>query len=349
MTHSVQAIFEQVCDVIGEERQTELLRLCGSDGALRAEVESLIKAHDAAGDFLKEPTLNPPELAATVIYSNTGERPGSVIGPYKLLEQIGEGGFGVVYMAQQSVPIQRRFALKILKPGMDTKQVVARFESERQALAVLDHPNIARVIDGGSTESGRPYFVMELVRGEPITKFCDQRKLPLRDRLKLFQDVCHAIEHAHQKGIIHRDIKPSNVLVTVADDKPLVKVIDFGIAKATAGSLTDKTLFTEFRQLLGTPLYMSPEQAEQSGVDVDTRADIYSLGVLSPRRSQVTSRFRRARFLCYQQVTSSSGHHISRLECSAYRACEPIRGEKAGSRSTPSRPVLPVATRLRQV
>lgn len=152
MTHSVQAIFEQVCDVIGEERQAELLRLCGSDGALRAEVESLIKAHDAAGDFLKEPTLNPPELAATVIYSNTGERPGSVIGPYKLLEQIGEGGFGVVYMAQQSVPIQRRLALKILKPGMDTKQVVARFESERQALAVLDHPNIARVIDGGSTD-----------------------------------------------------------------------------------------------------------------------------------------------------------------------------------------------------
>ena len=280
MTHGVQAIFDQICDVVGDHRQAELLRLCGSDDMLRAEVESLLKAHDAVSDFLKEPTLNPPELAETFIQETNGERPGSVIGPYKLLEQIGEGGFGIVYMAQQSVPIQRRLALKILKPGMDTKQVVARFESERQALAVLDHPNIARVIDGGSTESGRPYFVMELVRGEPITKFCDQRKLPLRDRLKLFQDVCHAIEHAHQKGIIHRDIKPSNVLVTVADDKPLVKVIDFGIAKATTGSLTDKTLFTEFRQLLGTPLYMSPEQAEQSGVDVDTRADIYSLGVL---------------------------------------------------------------------
>ncbi|MEQ1826539.1 MAG: serine/threonine-protein kinase [Pirellula sp.] len=280
MTFSVQAIFEQVCDLVGDARQAELLRLCGSGGRMRADVESLLKAHDAAGDFLDEPTLNPPELTETSLHSNNGERPGSVIGPYKLLEQIGEGGFGIVYMAQQSVPIQRRLALKILKPGMDTKQVVARFESERQALAVLDHPNIARVIDGGSTESGRPYFVMELVRGEPITKFCDQRKLSLRDRLRLFQDVCHAIEHAHQKGIIHRDIKPSNVLVTVANDKPLVKVIDFGIAKATNGSLTDKTLFTEFRQLLGTPLYMSPEQAEQSGVDVDTRSDIYSLGVL---------------------------------------------------------------------
>lgn len=280
MTHSLQSIFEQVCDVSGDERQAELLRLCGTDVELRAEVESLLKAHDAAGDFLKEPTLNPPELAETFIQETGGERPGTVIGPYKLLEQIGEGGFGVVFMAQQSVPIHRRVALKILKAGMDTKQVVARFESERQALAVLDHPNIARIIDGGSTESGRPYFVMELVRGEPITKFCDQRKLSLRDRLKLFQDVCYAVEHAHQKGIIHRDIKPSNVLVTVVDDKPLVKVIDFGIAKATSGPLTDKTLFTEFRQLLGTPLYMSPEQAEQSGVDVDTRADIYSLGVL---------------------------------------------------------------------
>jgi serine/threonine protein kinase len=280
MTHSVQAIFEQVCDIPGDNRQAELLRLCCGDVALRAEVESLLKAHDAAGDFLKEPTLNPRQLAETFIHHAGAERPGAAVGPYKLLEQIGEGGFGVVYMAQQSVPMRRRVALKVLKPGMDTKQVVARFESERQALAVLDHPNIARVIDGGSTESGRPYFVMELVRGEPITSFCDQRKLTLRDRLLLFQDVCHAVEHAHQKGIIHRDIKPSNVLVTVVDDRPLVKVIDFGIAKATAGPLTDKTLFTEFRQLLGTPLYMSPEQAEQSGADVDTRADIYSLGVL---------------------------------------------------------------------
>jgi serine/threonine protein kinase len=280
MTHKVQVIFEQICEIVSADRQAELLRLCGTDVALRAEIVSLLNAHDAAGDFLREPTLNPPELVETFIQGAGGDGPGIVIGAYKLLEQIGEGGFGTVYMAQQSSPIHRRVALKILKPGMDTKQVVARFESERQALAVLDHPNIARVIDGGSTESGRPFFVMELVRGESITKFFDQRKLPLRDRLTLFQDVCHAIEHAHQKGIIHRDIKPNNVLVTVVNDKPLVKVIDFGIAKATAGPLTDKTLFTEFRQLLGTPLYMSPEQAEQSGADVDTRADIYSLGVL---------------------------------------------------------------------
>lgn len=280
MTTSVQEIFEALCDKAEEDRQSELPHLCGSDRALQAEVESLLKAHDAAGDFLQEPTLNPPGLMETCNQSNGSEGPGTVIGPYKLLEQIGEGGFGIVYMAQQSAPIHRRVALKIIKAGMDTKQVIARFESERQALAVLEHPNIARVIDGGSTQSGRPYFVMELVRGEPITTFCDQRKLALRDRLKLFQDVCHAVEHAHQKGIIHRDIKPGNVLVTVVDDKPLVKVIDFGIAKATTGPLTDKTLFTEFRQLLGTPLYMSPEQAEQAGGDVDTRADIYSLGVL---------------------------------------------------------------------
>ena len=208
------------------------------------------------------------------------EQPGAIVGPYKLLEQIGEGGFGTVYMAQQDYPIRRRVALKIIKAGMDTKQVIARFESERQALAVMDHPNIARVIDAGSATSGRPFFVMELVRGEPITKFCDQRRLALSERLRLFQDVCSAVEHAHQKGIIHRDIKPSNILVTICDDKPIVKVIDFGIAKATSGRLTEKTLFTEFRQLLGTPLYMSPEQAEQSGVDVDTRTDIYSLGVL---------------------------------------------------------------------
>ncbi|MCA9224512.1 MAG: serine/threonine protein kinase, partial [Planctomycetales bacterium] len=222
----------------------------------------------------------PPEIAETLIVESGIERPGTVVGLYKLLEQIGEGGFGTVFMAQQDSPIRRRVALKILKPGMDTKQVVARFESERQALALMDHPNIARVIDAGSTLSGRPFFVMELVRGEPITTFCNERHLSVADRLSLFQDVCFAVAHAHQKGIIHRDIKPSNVLVTVSDDKPLVKVIDFGIAKATTGPLTDKTLFTEFRQLLGTPLYMSPEQAEQSGVDVDTRTDIYSLGVL---------------------------------------------------------------------
>ena len=208
------------------------------------------------------------------------EQAGDSIGNYKLLEQIGEGGFGLVYMAQQSAPVRRRVALKIIKVGMDTGQTVLRFEAERQALAMMDHPNIARVFDGGETASGRPYFVMELVRGEPITAYCDRSRLPIHERLALFQQVCYAIEHAHQKGIVHRDIKPSNVLVTVSDGKPLVKVIDFGIAKALNVELTEKTLYTEFRQLIGTPQYMSPEQAERSGVDIDTRSDIYSLGVL---------------------------------------------------------------------
>ncbi len=274
-------IFEKLVDLSGHELDSELTRLCGDDEMLLSDVRSLLVAHQQAGRFLSQSAVGSHEpLDETRVHTSGTEQPGAIIGPYKLLEQIGEGGFGTVYMAQQDAPIRRRVALKIIKPGMDTKQVIARFESERQALAVMDHPNIARVIDAGTAISGRPFFVMELVRGEPITRFCDQRKLTLRDRLSLFQDVCSAVEHAHQKGIIHRDIKPSNVLVTVCDDKPVVKVIDFGIAKATSGSLTDKTLFTEFRQLLGTPLYMSPEQAEQSGVDVDTRTDIYSLGVL---------------------------------------------------------------------
>ena len=208
------------------------------------------------------------------------ESPGTLIGPYKLLEQIGEGGMGVVYMAEQQRPVRRRVALKIIKLGMDTKQVVARFEAERQAVAMMDHPNIARVFDAGATDSGRPYFVMELVRGIPITEFCDQNKLPVQARLGLFIQVCQAIQHAHQKGIIHRDIKPTNVLITRHDDQPVVKVIDFGIAKATQSRLTEKTLFTEFHQLIGTPTYMSPEQAGMSDLDIDTRSDIYSLGVL---------------------------------------------------------------------
>jgi len=204
----------------------------------------------------------------------------AMVGRYKLLEQIGEGGFGVVWMAEQREPIKRRVALKILKLGMDTKQVVARFEAERQALAMMDHPNIAKILDAGATELGRPYFVMELVRGIPITKYCDQEKLHTQARLELFTKVCQAIQHAHQKGIIHRDIKPSNILVTLHDGRPVPKVIDFGIAKATQGDLTDKTMFTAFEQFMGTPAYMSPEQAEMSGLDIDTRSDIYSLGVL---------------------------------------------------------------------
>ena len=208
------------------------------------------------------------------------EQPGARIGRYKLLQKIGEGGCGVVYMAEQEEPVRRRVALKVIKLGMDTKAVIARFEAERQALALMDHPAIARVFDGGTTAQGRPYFVMELVRGVRITDYCNQNHLPTAARLELFTQVCQAIQHAHQKGIIHRDIKPSNILVTVHDGVPLPKVIDFGIAKATQGRLTERTLFTAFEQFIGTPAYMSPEQAEMSSLDVDTRSDIYSLGVL---------------------------------------------------------------------
>ncbi len=210
----------------------------------------------------------------------SGEEPGATIGRYKLLEKVGEGGFGAVYVAEQKEPVRRRVALKILKLGMDTRQVVARFEAERQALALMDHPNIAKVLDGGATEKGRPYFVMELVRGIWITQYCDQNKVPPRKRLELFVQVCHAIQHAHQKGVIHRDVKPSNILVTLHDGAPVPKVIDFGIAKATQQELTDKTVYTQLQQFIGTPAYMSPEQAEMSGLDIDTRSDIYSLGVL---------------------------------------------------------------------
>ena len=241
---------------------------------MRCEVESLLRAHEPEGDFLESPAV------AVTVDRLIAERPGSIIGPYKLLQQIGEGGFCVVYMAEQERPVRRTVALKIIKAGMDTREVIARFEAERQALALMDHPNIAKVLDAGATESGRPYFVMELVKGVPITEFCDRNHMPAKDRLKLFIDVCHAIQHAHHKGVIHRDIKPTNVLVTLHDGVPVVKVIDFGVAKATAQKLTERTLFTAFGQMVGTPAYMSPEQAEMSGLDIDTRSDIYSLGVL---------------------------------------------------------------------
>jgi tetratricopeptide (TPR) repeat protein/serine/threonine protein kinase len=260
------------------ERQAFLDCACGGDAALRAEVESLLQANTCAGSFLESP-VPAPDLLATVDEPSPVERVGTAIGPYKLREELGEGGFGIVFLAEQTQPVRRKVALKVLKAGMDTRQVVARFEAERQALAIMDHPNIAKVFDGGATASGRPYFVMELVKGTSITAFCDQNHLSIRERLELFASVCAAVQHAHQKGIIHRDLKPSNVLVAV-HDKPVVKVIDFGVAKALGQELTEKTLFTGFAQMIGTPLYMSPEQAGMSGLDVDTRSDIYSLGVL---------------------------------------------------------------------
>jgi eukaryotic-like serine/threonine-protein kinase len=258
------------------EQSAYLDEACAGDEELRQRVERLLRVQPHIGDFLESPAL---EIAATVIDSFT-ERPGSVIGPYKLLEQIGEGGFGIVFMAEQQAPIRRRVALKIVKPGMDTRRVLARFKAELEALSLMDHPNIARALDAGATESGRPYFVMELVRGVPITDYCDQNHLPVSERLELFVSVCRAVQHAHQKGIIHRDIKPSNVLVTVNDGRAVPKVIDFGVARAIDRQLIQETLFTRFAEMIGTPLYMSPEQAEMSSLDIDTRADIYSLGVL---------------------------------------------------------------------
>jgi serine/threonine protein kinase/tetratricopeptide (TPR) repeat protein len=260
------------------ERAVYLDAACGRDTELRRHVERLLNAHENAGEFLQGP--DPAQIATGDAPSSDPERPGAVIGPYKLLQAIGEGGMGVVFMAEQSRPVRRKVALKVIKPGMDTKQVIARFEAERQALALMDHPNIAKVLDAGATESGRPYFVMELVRGIPITDYCDREHLAIPERLELFVQVCQAVQHAHQKGIIHRDLKPSNILVTLHDGAPVPRIIDFGVAKAMGQQLTEKTLFTGFAQLVGTPLYMSPEQAEVSGLDIDTRSDIYSLGVL---------------------------------------------------------------------
>jgi serine/threonine protein kinase/WD40 repeat protein len=258
-------------------REHYINEACAGDAALSERVEKLLHAHDEAGGFFSQPLKRAPVDPALPLTEKAGE----IIGRYELLEQIGEGGCGVVYMAEQQEPVRRRVALKIIKLGMDTRQVVARFEAERQALALMDHPNIAKVLDAGATDTGRPYFVMELVRGIKITEFCDQKKLSTQERLELFISVCRAVQHAHQKGIIHRDLKPSNILVTMIDGAPVSKVIDFGIAKATSNQpLTDKTFFTAFAQFVGTPVYMSPEQAEMSGVDIDTRTDIYSLGVV---------------------------------------------------------------------
>ncbi len=277
-SNDIEAIYNTALTKESEaERAAYLDAVCGDDDARRARVEDLLKAHEQAGDFLKIPAI---DTNVTMGDSPLTEGAGTVIGRYKLLEKIGEGGMAAVYMAEQKRPLRRKVALKIIKLGMDTKEVIARFEVERQALAMMDHPNIAKVLDAGATETGRPYFVMELVKGISITEYCDKNKLSTRERLGLFIQVCNAVQHAHQKGIIHRDIKPSNVMITLHDGKPVPKVIDFGIAKATNQQLTEKTLFTRYSHMIGTPEYMSPEQAEMSGLDIDTRSDIYSLGVL---------------------------------------------------------------------
>jgi WD40 repeat protein/serine/threonine protein kinase len=272
-------VFLDALEVAPESRAAFATAACGGDAAMLAEVGELLREHEGTGGFLEAPALDETTLRSAGALAVIG-RPGDRIGRYKLLQQIGEGGCGVVYMAEQEEPVRRRVALKIIKPGMDTRGVIARFEAERQALAMMEHPNIARVLDAGATETGRPFFVMELVRGVRITAYCQENALSTEERLKLFVQVCLAIQHAHQKGVIHRDIKPSNILVTLHDGVPVPKVIDFGIAKATEQRLTDRTLFTEFHSFLGTPAYMSPEQAEMSGLDVDTRSDIYALGVL---------------------------------------------------------------------
>jgi serine/threonine protein kinase len=277
LTPSIDEIYLAAVEkATSQDRSAYLDWACAGDQELRRRIERLLRAESKVGDFLESPA---PEIAAALVPS-LAECPGTVIGPYTLLDQIGEGGFGIVYIADQDAPVRRQVALKIVRPGMDTRQVLARFKAELEALSLMDHPNIARVLDAGATDAGRPYFVMELVRGVPITEYCDQNNLSVHARLDLFVQVCHAVQHAHQKGIIHRDIKPSNVLVMQHDGRPVPKVIDFGVAKAINPQLTQDTLFTQLAEMIGTPLYMSPEQAETTGRDIDTRSDVYSLGVL---------------------------------------------------------------------
>ncbi|TWU39515.1 WD40 repeat domain-containing serine/threonine protein kinase [Novipirellula artificiosorum] len=314
-----------------EEWDAFLKGACRENPELFRQVEALLNAHRDKDSLFELPDtkLDPP----------ADSHIGQMIGPFKILQQIGEGGFGVVYMAEQMRPVRRKVALKIIKPGMDTKEVVARFEAESQALAMMDHPNIAKVHDGGETESGHPYFVMELVKGVPLTTFCDENKLSTQVRLKLFQSICNAIQHAHQKGVIHRDIKPSNVLVTLHDGQPVPKVIDFGVSKAISQPLTQKTLFTAYGQMVGTVQYMSPEQAEMSGLDIDTRSDIYSLGVLlyelltgttplDPARLRQTAYAELQRLICEEEPPKPS-RRLSTLgeqtvKIAAARAADPI-------------------------
>ncbi len=290
-----ESLFAVAAVLPPQERESFLERECSGDAALRDRLLALLRAHDRAGHVIDRPVNGDPEQTAG--YAPASEQPGTIIaGRYKLLEEIGEGGMGTVWAAEQTTPVRRKVALKLIKVGMDSRSVLARFEAERQALALMDHPNIAKVLDGGLTESGRPYFVMEYVKGVPITEYCDATQQTVQERLNLFVQVCSALQHAHQKGIIHRDLKPSNILVAPYDDKPVPKVIDFGLAKAMHQSLTEKTLYTAHEMVLGTPLYMSPEQSQLNNLDIDTRADIYSLGVLLYELLTGTTPIERKRF-----------------------------------------------------
>ncbi len=291
----IESLFAAAAALPPEERGAYLDRECPGDPVQLQRVLALLKAHDRAGHMIDRPVNGDAEETAG--YAPTSEQPGTIIvGRYKLLEEIGQGGMGTVWAAEQTTPVRRKVALKLIKAGMDSRSVLARFEAERQALALMDHPNIAKVLDGGLSDSGRPYFVMEYVKGVPITEYCDATRLSVEERLNLFIQVCSALQHAHQKGIIHRDLKPSNILVAPYDDKPVPKVIDFGLAKAMHQSLTEKTLYTAHETVLGTPLYMSPEQAQLNNLDVDTRADIYSLGVLLYELLTGTTPLERQRF-----------------------------------------------------
>ena len=298
-----RSIFLEAIEFDDASRRSEFVKkVCGDNVDLRASVEELLAAHESS-DYILDRQLvaghtfdvSPAFSLSEAQSGVTTEHVGTLVGSFRLMEQIGEGGFGLVFVAQQEHPVKRKVALKIIKPGTGSKEVIARFELERQALAMMDHPNIARVFDAGVTQDGRPYFVMELVRGLPITEYCDNYQLSLEDRVRLFQDVCAAVQHAHQKGVIHRDLKPSNVMVTLHDDKAIVKVIDFGVAKAIGDDLTDRTIYTRFYSMIGTPLYMSPEQAQMNGLDVDTRSDIYSLGVMLYELLVGTTPFERER------------------------------------------------------
>src|SRR5262245_33737106 len=272
-----EAIFYAALEIDAADRRAAYLEgACGGPGELRRRVEALLRRYAESAGPLDRPAGGPGATTAEL----PAERPGALIGPYKLLEQVGEGGMGTVWMVQQTEPVKRLVAVKLIKAGMDSRQVIARFEAERQALALMDHPSIARVLDGGTTDSGRPYFVMDLVKGVAITRYCDEHHLTPRQRLELFLPVCQALQHAHQKGVIHRDVKPSNVLVALYDGHPVPKVIDFGVAKAVGAKLTDDTLHTAFGAVVGTLEYMAPEQATFDASDVDTRADVYALGVL---------------------------------------------------------------------